>query len=360
MSVYQARITDRQGRLISIVPAQLSYSRMLNGDGSCTLTIPLDHPSIADPSVLVCWAREILLLRQDTPTDPWTVAHDGPITQVTFDPIAGTATVTSGTVKAWLTKRLGGQYFYLVNADLATIADLIITRAQDRGPTNPDPNADLSIMHSVFLTGVTRLFNTNGQGARKYSEILDEYATALPGFDYDITTTLDASGARLRTFQLFYPTRGNKIATPLTLGSTLTSLQAVDDGDRAVTHFTTFGYGSGTQQKVGVANDNITSLTTGRLEAVDTRTDVNDQQRLNDLAAEQLRLRRPPVRVLSGGYRVAPATPWRFATLGDTVPIRATRGPLQINDTRRIVAEQITVNDGSEDVALTFNDPVPA
>lgn len=360
MAEYEVRILERFGETITIVAeAEISYKRRLKADGSCTLTIPLDDETISDPLALHPWAREVMLRRRETPESPWVVAHDGPITGTSFDLDAGTVTVTAGTVKSFLTKRAGGGYFNEPGYDLGAIADLIITRAQDRGLDPLPAGSTFFCDHPLVTTGVTRDFDTRSQGARKYNEILDEFANGSPGFDYDFVTTYDA-GVRTRTFVLYYPTQGTDVATPLVYGSSLIGGNVTIDGDRAATHYLILGTpkGDATKQANVFVDDTIIDLYT-RLEEVETQSDIDDATRLHDLAVEALRLRVPPLYLLAGTYKVCEATPWRFAKVGDTVPLRISRGPVQINNRRRVIGESVSVGaGGSETVTLEFNDPV--
>lgn len=359
MAEYERRIVDRFGDTLSIVPSTaLSYSRGLRGDGSLEMTIDLDHPSIADPRVLQPWASEVLLLRRESQSDDWSVAHDGPILNTVLDVDGGTAQVTAGRVKAFLTKRKGGNFFNEPGYDLGAIADLILTRAQDRGLSPPPAGSSFSCAVSGVTTGVTRDFITVGQNTRRYDEILDEYAQGSPGFDYDFVTTW-VGGSRSRSLAVYYPKQGSDVTTPLILGSGMTALKVTWEGDRAATHYNVWGTPHGDATLVGntFVADSIIDVYT-RLEEDETRADVDDVDRLHDLSLEALRVRTPPLVIPTATYVVCEATPWRFAGPGDTVPLTAKRGPVQLSGRKRIVNEKVTVAGGSESVELTFNDPV--
>lgn len=363
MAEYQARFFTRAGvagPLVAVVPA---YERGLNGTGQCTFTVSLDLPALADPASSKPWANEVLLLRRESSATSWTaasVAHDGPIIKRDFDDDAGTMTLTVGTVSAWLARRNQRETVdiaYGTPTDLDTIAGGLIYLSQYlEPPYTYNAAADYLAGFATTPTGTTRTYALRWDQRRNWLEALNELAGGSPSFDWDFVTTW-SGGVRTRIWRSYSPARGSVITTPLIRGRGMVGLKVIDDGERAANRVESFGSGGTATSEVAESSGSQT--TDGLLEFFDANTDIEAATRLADRAAEQLRIRLPPARVAEVGYVVGQNLPWRFATIGDTVTVTASRGPMVVSGSNRIANERVSVSDGGmETVMFTMQDPL--
>lgn len=368
MAEYEARLLTRTGAAGPIVsPTQITYSRGLGNTGRCTFTISLEEEGLT-AAALDPWATEVLLLRRDDPTvavpnPSWQVAHDGPVTDSESDLDAGTCQITAGQVSEWLGRRWQRRSigYTRESTDLDQIAnDMVYLAQHPEPPFSYNSRADFKVVGSSHPTGVLRTLRIAATARVNWLEKLQEIAAGSPSFDWDIETTWNsATSVRTRTFRTWTPGRGSAVSTPLVLGDGLGGLRVVRRGSSAANYVESIGAG-GTALVSDAKQDGSNQDTYGLIELFDSSSDINVKARLNDRALEQLRLRKPPTLIVSSAtYDVTEGLPWRFAGPGDTVPVRASRGPVVVNGSYRVVSEAVGVSDGgAEKVTLTFQEPL--
>lgn len=363
MAEYEARLLTRAGAAGPIVqPRGISYNRGLGNTGKCSFTVSLEEEGLTD-AALEPWATEVLLLRRADASSSWEVAFDGPLTDSEADLDGGSCLLTAGPVSEWLGRRWQRRSigYARENTDLDQIAnDMLYLAQHPEPPFAYSSRADFKVNGSSHPTGVLRTVRIAATDRVNWKEKLQELAAGNPSFDWDIETTWNAStSVRTRTFRTWNPGRGSAVATPLVLGDGLTGVRVVRRGSNAANYVEATGAG-GTALVSDAQQDTSNQDTYGLVELFDSSSDINVKARLNDRAAEQLRLRKPPTMIVaSATYDVTEGLPWRFATLGDTVPVRASRGPVEVDGTYRAVVEDVIVSEGgSERVTLTFQEPL--
>lgn len=362
MAEYQVRLMSRtgtRGPVLKVIPA---YERGLGNTGKCQFTVDLNNPALTWANTEP-WANEVLLLRRESTATAWdsaTVVHDGPIVDAEADVDAGTMSITAEPLSAWLDKRNQRRTVavsYGTATDLDTIAGALVFLAQHpEPPYNFDAAADLAVSNATNATGTTRTYSLPTSARRNWLEVLNELAGGNPGFDWDILTTWNGT-TRTRTFRTYSPSRGSVSGTPLVLGRGLVGLTVRRDGKRAANYVESFG-DNGTILVSSPTQDGSSQSTYGLVEFMDTSSGLSTTALVNDRATEQLRIRKPPAQLISAGYSTA-SLPFRFATIGDTVTVRASRGPVNLSGQYRAIYEKVTVTRGGlEQVDFTFQDPL--
>lgn len=93
------------------------------------------------------------------------------------------------------------------------------------------------------------------------------------------------------------------------------------------------------------------------IEFVSSRTDVTNLKSLQLYAQADLFLGQWPAKIYSVTYTPSTTIPFGSITPGDKVPLDIDYGFLQVDDIKRVVSIQVTVNEGGgETVQLVFND----
>lgn len=369
MSVdYSALLTDRTGVELGKLPTiGLSYEREIGGGGSCTFGVPLDNAYISgvNRNNLSGWASEIDLYRDGQPV------HSGPVLGPAATQAPAIVQITSATATRWLNERpVLRDLLWTIPTEQTAIYAALVAYAQ--GITDFGPKAECRLEVDYAATGVLRQRNYIGVEHKLIGDACSEIQAVINGFDaileYEVT-----DGVVHRVLTTHYPHVGQEIAKPLKLGQGGITGMTLSENINIATRVLALGQGEGSLQWIARSPSVIpggpffSDADHLALEehygvhvAVVSYTDINVQATLQAHADEVRRLRTPPVTITGLSYTVCDATPFRFVTLGDTVPISADLGWMSFETTRRIVKEKVTVGNGTEVVELTFNDPVEA
>jgi hypothetical protein len=213
--------------------------------------------------------------------------------------------------------------------DQAEIISGILDHAQDPAYYKSPLNFDKDLP----LTGVIRTREYWHSDHQVIGDAIDEFHALDQGVDTDIVITADT-----RTFTLYYPRKGIERADlVLELGKNIETYVVNYVGDETASSVVVLGDGSGSDREEGGAYD-LDALEDGlMLERVFNAKPDSHIRTLDDQAARGLqRLRRPVV--------VPDITTYEGSTrligvlqTGDVVPVRISRGFVQINDLYRIV-----------------------
>lgn len=345
-------------RLGELAFTDVTFSEVLNGYGTFTGTLSLDHPQAH--SLLVTGKHEINVLRNDA-----TVVFNGPITRVNASLNDRKVRVTASSFYWYFTRRVF-QYTKKYRRDQFNIVRDMLAGAIGR----PGSGGGLLDGKGLFpnfavdshLSGVEKVYNVSAKDLRLASDIMDDLSgDPVTGFDFRFDYNIITGGEIERKLRLGYPfLGGDRTSFTIEPNNGLIDLTLDEEIDRAANVVHTLGGGAGTTIKTGIAI-NQTSLNAGYqlFEEVINRSDIDNQKIIDAQGKEAMRALIPPLRSYVATYRPTAALPWNFADLGDKIKISVPFGFFQdAPQIRRVVEIEIQVDDeGEERISLVTDNP---
>jgi hypothetical protein len=225
---------------------------------------------------------------------------------------------------------------------------------------NPDGSARTSLSNTLGAPLRDRTYF----GQQFLDQAIDNLATVISGFDYDVLPRSDLNG--YDTFRIFFPVQGvTRSDFALVYGSNVAEItRTVNSSDFANYERVLGNNGVEDGSLPQVYSEAQTSdATAGQVGSVgvwmsgENASDVAIQSTLDskaqgDLAQASLLVPSYTLQLTPGWY--VPGTP----NMGDVVPFVINSGRLAINTTIRIVGISYSIgDDGQEDVALTVGRP---
>lgn len=285
-----------------------------------------------------------------------------------------TINITCHDYLAMLARRIITRPLSYVQTDQDTIAVALMLAATNSTASDGtafNPGSYLPLTPAlVNPAGQTRpqsgvLRDRNYTASSVISEQLDNLATVLGGFDYDVLPAPTASMAD-DALRIFYPYQGVLRSSPVLMyGTTVSGVtRTVNSGD-----FTNYWRSLGnngsedpdTPQLYAEAWDpsvnNVTVVPIGLWMSTDDEPDVTLQQTLIDKANGNLNM--SSVLVPSYALTLRPnAYSYGNPNMGDTVPLIIQSGRINVNSNVRVLGITFDVgDDGEEDISLTVGRP---
>lgn len=344
------------GTNIDEIPLTVSsFSRVLNGVGSLTGTIPLDHSKALPTSLR--GDREITVLRDNAVVwnGPITVTDDGDLQSRTVTVTAREASWYLGKRTLEVNKNYNADVYYIVRNLIA-----YMTTKQGAGSTNI--NAALPrffVSPATGTSGTTRAVHYYGGARHTIADIIDDLvADPTTGLDYRMDYATGSTRQQCkRTLTLGSPSLGVARAQLLT-EHVLANYGKTEDRERAATrvHVIGSGYTSTAQNTGSVTNGDIL------IEAVTDRSDKSNHAFLDDFARDFRYRAQPPVSTQTVTYiPTVGGLEFGFADLGDTVNIQIGGATLLHSVAHsRVLQVEVTPSQGdtAESVALTIATPL--
>lgn len=187
-------------------------------------------------------------------------------------------------------------------------------------------------------------------------DALEEFAGLDDGFDFAVRYTPTD-----RLFSTFYPARG--VHWPrfaLELGRNIGDFAWTFEGEGASSSIVVLGQGDGSDREEGAAIDPGAFAGGLTLEEVFSAPPETPIDSLDNIAAERLTVSTAPevLAIKTTRPTGAQADPIGVLWPGDTVPVRIRRGPLELDDTYRVI--RLTVNpDDTLDLVLNLRSVEP-
>lgn len=317
-----------------------SFTYALNGCGTLTATIPLDHPMATWPNLL--GDREITVLRDGFPV--W----NGPITLPESVLTQRSNSVTAREASWYLGKRtleINKNY----NADLYYIVRNLVTYMTTKtGAGGSNINAALprfSVSPASGNSGTSKAVRYYGSARHTIADIVNDLvADPTTGLDYRMDYGTGSTRQTCqRTLTLGSPSLGTTRTQKIT-EHLITEYSRQLDRERAATrvHVLGAGYTSTAQNTGSVTNGDIL------IESVFDRSDKANHTFLDNYARDARYRSQPPVLTHQISFTPGSALPFGFANVGDKVDIEALVGSgLLISDSGFARVMQIDVAPGS-------------
>lgn len=330
---YTVVIRDLSGDPIEEIPAKnLQYGFTLNGPGSINFTMAERHPKCT-PDILSVGNREIVVYR-DSGIAPvwggylWTASTGGEDSIVRFGG------------EGWFSRlkyRFIDQDINIRKLDQLDLAWLIIKFTQEKD--------DLGIRRfDRSESGVDRDRSYWAYERRKIADVLVALAGLQQGFDFEITGE--------KFWKTYYPKKGVTLGHVFETGKNIGGVSAQYDATKLGTYITAIGEGEG--KDTMMAEESVDNEY-GLMEDTVVDKDIRIQGTLQDLAAEELRLRKRP-RVQPQLQAVTEDPAFGQYSVGDEVLVKATKGYDNINEFFRILSIQVSVaNSGREAFTVFFD-----
>lgn len=325
----------------------VSYTTGLNGAGLFGGTMALDD-ALCRPDIIAELSREVTVFRDGLPE--W----NGPITSIQPSLDNGTCTISASPAWWWTTNLTNELDQSFPNGtDPADIAAFLLTTAQGKVPNGgrrielgmwgPTGNA----MPPYALNSYQRL---------TVAAVMNDLAQAYPGFDFDISLSVDGSNVVHRGLRLYAPFKGTTVDQTLTLAGGVTNAGFTSDGTGAFNRVHEMGSGSGFSQVIASRNNLAYTADLPMIESVISRTDIGDPVLLDLWAQGDLYLGFWPRRTFTIDFHPTEALPFGFAQNGDTVNVDIMVGNFPMQGARRVVGTTVKVDDGGDEtITLALN-----
>lgn len=326
-----------------------SFSRLLNGVGVLTGTLPMDHPMSTWQNLL--GDREITVLRDDVPI--W----NGPITTLDVTLSGRQVAVTAREASWYLGKRtleVNKNY----NADLYYIVRNLVTYMTTKlgtGASNINAPLPRFSVSPAGNSGTVKAYRYYGSARHTLAEILDDLvADPTTGLDYRMDYTTGSTRQTCqRTLTLGSPSLGATRSQRIT-EALVTEYSRSLDRERAASRVHVLGNGyTATAQNTGsVSNGDIL------IESVFDRTDKSNHSFLDNYARDARYRSQPSVLTHSVSFKPGSALPYGFCDVGDKVDVEILVGSgLLISNagTARVLEIDVTPNDGNGDEIVTLS-----
>lgn len=355
---YKVLVSDTStGKPLAQIPLTFTspYSRVLNGVGSCTGTVPLDHPNCTPANL--DGDREISIYRDGV--FDW----NGPITRLRPQRSTNVLEITARE-PTWILSRRTLEVDKHWNADIFYIVRSLFIYATGK-QSNGQLSGGTSINAAVprfFVTpttnaGIVRQFYWSGTARRYILDLINEVvADPTSGLDYKMVYQSTTRQLPNRTMTFGSPSLGAVRKQVLT-EKVLVDYGYDADRDRAGNRVHTTGSGyTYTLQNSGsvAAGDSL-------VEQVFDRSDTSNHTVIQSFTSDARRAAQPPVRTYAVTFKPGPALPHDWCDLGDTVSLAISGPPmLALSATRRVmeIAKTPQSDSGDETVSLTFNLPL--
>lgn len=351
MANYKYLLVDASSglSLCELPMAVSSFSRVLNGVGSLTGTLPLDHPKASLSNLN--GDREITVLRDEIPV--W----NGPITVVDATLSSREVTITAREASWYMGKRtleINKNY----NADLFYIVrDLILymTRKQSNGATSGGTSINASLPR-FFVTngssGTTKAVRYYGAARHLIADIVNDLvADPTTGLDYRMDySTGSTRQSCARTLTLGSPSLGSQKTHPIS-EHLVTEFTRQLDRERAASrvHVVGSGYTARAQNTGSITNGDIL------IESVFDRSDKSNHAFLDNYARDARYRSQPPVQTFGLSFTPGSALPYGFADAGDAVHLEVGTGTmLATSGYQRVLEVGVQPSSGESAEVVTF------
>ena len=329
----------------------LSWTEVLNGEGTCEVWLPIDHASVTRANFAV-GNRELHVYRDD---------GNGEV-------LVWAGRLWAVDVQDWFVRMLGKGFYHdlsrreivsdytsrisagVFKDQLTIVRDLI-------NATQALTDGGLGFTHNdLSVSGVTRKLIVCAEERRQISDVIEELASADDGFDFAVLPD--------KRVRLWYPRRG-QVNTGLTFSASdnVSEFRYQEDAEEMANDVAVVGPQENCEvPDVTSAVDTTSRSTYGVLHASESAEFVDDETLRQGQADEMLRERKdsrlqPDVQVPT---QLSDAVDFYDYQLGDTVTVVATRGEVggfgQFNQAFRIVGRRVDVtNYGLENVTLSLD-----
>lgn len=359
MAKYRITLVTRTGAKIGLLrgasggSGALQFSTAINGGGSWQVNPTLTLPLITGPDKrnrLRAWNSEVIIERMAGPGLTGVVMA-GPVTKPHADLDGETLTVTGLPVWGWLGERLIEQPEAFADKDQLSIPRALI--AKYASPAGIYGAAgDVRMILSPDLSGVFVSQQYQPTDQKTVATAVQDLSASDNGFDFDVILQETRAGLQ-RIWKPFFPTKGRKIATPLTPGRGGLRGFTIEDATDIATRVT------------GTGQLTITSQVSASIEAefgVHTQStslvDATSVALLKRQVVEYLQVRTPPVSIVTFGYQITDRTPYGFHSDGDQVRIKAGKGWAEFDDYVRVIGTNVAVDtEGNEIVTCVAAAP---
>lgn len=234
--------------------------------------------------------------------------------------------------------------FVRTATDMLTIVTDLITHCQ-----TSQPSSDLSITPITQLSGIVKDLTINDYDFKYYADIVEDMTRSADRFDFRIDSTLDPTGAVIRTFNVGYPQIGTRRYVTIEWGKNISAYQWNRDGSSRATR--TWGVGSGEASTAALALSEDTS-TFGRVplrEVLISRKDLDlsQQPQLQSIVDGERRKNNTPIETITATI-VSENNSEEFVgafNIGDSIMVKIDDGFTQIDGWYRVLSMQVTVSD---------------
>jgi hypothetical protein len=325
------------GQAIEEVPPEtLRYTDALDDGGAATFDVQKQNPKCTR-ALLEPFQRQVLVQKGDDLKwrgilGPASMSSDADV--VSFGAI--------GYFTRLMDRYVDADQVFTAEDELDIAWDLIdFTQAKTLG--------DLGITRwgDETLSTILRTLTYLGADRPSIGQIIRDLAAADDGFDFEITPDL--------VWKAYHPSKGVVTNAVFELGKNIRSYQYGIDPMSIATDLTASGSGSGATKVTSVVFDATARAAYGRIEASISFSDVDDQDLLDALAAQELLNRAKPDEQPAIVLKVDVDSSDTAFTVGDQVKVRIQDGYLDVDDFFRVLAKTVSIDDdGQETVSALF------
>lgn len=220
------------------------------------------------------------------------------------------------------------------NFEQGYIFEELVTHAQD----STLGKSHVNILGDAPVTGVRRTRTYEVAQRDRIYDALNEFSTLHNGMDMDMEFT-----PTVRTLKGYFPRKGSAVGTTLALGTNILGFTVDVDAERTSTTVIVQAEGEGSDREEGVAQD--PSLLNGLvLETVYNATPGSSVSSLQAQADRGLARYRRPVTIPSVTTHQEAGHLLSQVKTGDVVPIKISKGWVQVNALYRIVEVSLDPN----------------
>lgn len=339
MAAYRAMIATVAAPTVFLaeLPIEsLSFTDVLNGASSCTISVPLD--SYLSDTATVAAGSTVLWVERDSE-----LVFGGIVWTMAGDTSGNTATLNAGGFHTYFARRVIRTTQTFAATEQLDIARGLIDYAN--GVTDA-----LAIVGTAGTnsSGVTRDRTYPSWERKNIAQALEQLSAVNNGFDftYELTYT---SG--VPTVELVCTTANTGTATSLVfdLDANIEELSFTLDGSQVATQVDILGEGEGPEQLIGTATQAGSAFALSQYVG---SSDASVSATLTDHAERQLVQRRVALSALTAVVRSDVAPAYEDYSVGDIVEVRASVGLLSIADDFRIVQRNVSFTGNQETITV--------
>ena len=319
----------------------LSYSSVLNGSASASVTLPLD--SVANTTMAVAPGSTVLWIERSG-----SLVFGGIVWTMTGDVASNTVTLNAGDFMSYYARRVIRSTLTYSGVDSHVMARSVIDYANSvTDALGIVGTADTS------TSGVTSSRTFASWDRKNVAGAITQLSQVNNGFDYKLELSLPGNVPTVE-FVCSSPNTGRATSLVFDLQSNIESVSFAVDGSQIVTQVDALGVGSGPDQLVATATQ--ASSQYSLMQSAASFSDVAVAASLQAHADRQLALSRSTVSSVEVEVRtdIAPV-PSEYA-VGDLVEVRASKGFFVCPTAMRIVQIDVGSAGNSESVKLKLAD----
>lgn len=344
MTTYRAMIATAAAPTVFIAELpfeSLSFTEVLNGSGTCAVTVPLT--SYLTDTATVAVGSTVLWVERDGK-----LVFGGIVWTMNGDTSGRTATLNAGDFHSYYARRVVRTTQSWTATEQLDIARGLIDYAN--GVTDA-----LTIVGTAGTnsSGVTRDRSYPSWERKNIASALEQLAAVNNGFDFKYELSYTAGVPTVEFVCTTSNTGGAATGIVFDLDSCIEQLMFNLDGSQIATQVDVLGEGEGPEQLIGTATQAGSAFA---LSQHVRSSDASVQATLTATAERQLAMRRGRLNSLSAIIRSDVDPSFEDYSVGDVVEVRADVGLLSINDDFRITQRSVSFGSNQETITVELVD----